>query len=89
MYGGLIAIGVFMVQLFLTATSLNLTAEICIIAFSVIPLLAAFVLQRRPQTTESADDDLAERSECRQQSDGTHHSNGRERRADPPAAGSG
>jgi hypothetical protein len=40
---GLIVIGVYMVQPFLTAASLDLSAKICVIAFSVaIPLLAAW-----------------------------------------------
>jgi hypothetical protein len=44
-YGGLIGIGVVMVQPFLTAASLDLSAKICVVAFSVaIPLLAALVL---------------------------------------------
>jgi len=44
-YGGLIGIGVVMVQPFLTAASLDLSAEICVVAFSAaIPLLAALVL---------------------------------------------
>jgi hypothetical protein len=44
-YGGLIVVGVYMVQPFLTATSLDLSAKICVVAFSVaIPLLAALVL---------------------------------------------
>jgi hypothetical protein len=44
-YGGLIAIGVVLVQPFLTAVSLDLSARICIVAFSVaIPLLAALIL---------------------------------------------
>jgi hypothetical protein len=53
-YGGLIAIGVVMVQPFLTASSLDLSAEICAVA---IPLLAALVmvgqqeLYRRRSTT--------------------------------------
>ena len=57
-YGGLIAIGVVMVQPFLTASSLDLSAEICVVAFAVaIPLLAALVmvgqqeLYRRRSTT--------------------------------------
>jgi hypothetical protein len=57
-YGGLIAIGVVMVQPFLTASSLDLSAEICVVAFAVaIPLLAALVmvgqqeLDRRRSTT--------------------------------------
>jgi hypothetical protein len=45
MYGGLIGIGIVMVQPFLTATSLGLSAWICVVAFSVaIPLLAGLVL---------------------------------------------
>jgi len=44
-YGGLIAIGVYMVQPFLTAASLDLSAKVCAVAFSVaIPLLAALVM---------------------------------------------
>ena len=44
-YGGLIVVGVYMVQPFLTATSLDLPAKISVVAFSVaIPLLAALVL---------------------------------------------
>lgn len=44
-YGGLIGIGVVMVQPFLTASSLDLTAKVCVIAFAVsIPLLAALVM---------------------------------------------
>jgi hypothetical protein len=44
-YSGLIAIGVVMVQPFLTAASLDLSAKICVVAFSVtIPLLAALIL---------------------------------------------
>jgi hypothetical protein len=49
-YGGLIAIGVVMVQPFLTAASLDLSARICIVAFSVaIPLLAALILVNRQE----------------------------------------
>jgi hypothetical protein len=49
-YGGLIAIGVYMVQPFLTATALDLTARICVVAFSVaIPLLAALVVINRQE----------------------------------------
>ena len=45
MYGGLIAIGIVFVQPFLTASSLDLSAWICVVAFSVaIPLLAGLVL---------------------------------------------
>ena len=44
-YSGLILIGVYMVQPFLTAASLDLSARICVVAFSVaVPLLAALVL---------------------------------------------
>jgi cation transport ATPase len=49
-YGALIAVGVFMAQPFLTATSLDLTARICIVAFAVaIPLLAALILINRQE----------------------------------------
>jgi hypothetical protein len=49
-YGGLILIGLYMVQPFLTATSLDLSAKICVIAFSVaIPLLAALVVLNRQE----------------------------------------
>jgi hypothetical protein len=49
-YVGLIAIGVAMVQPFLTAASLDLSAKICVVAFSVaIPLLAALVLVNRQE----------------------------------------
>jgi fatty acid desaturase len=49
-YGGLIAIGVYMVQPFLTAASLDLSARICVVAFSVaIPLLAALVVVNRQE----------------------------------------
>ena len=47
MHGGLIAIGIVMVQPFLTATPefFDLSARICVIAFSVaIPILAALVV---------------------------------------------
>jgi hypothetical protein len=47
MYGGLIAIGAVMMQPFLTsgAASLDLSAKICVIAFSLaIPLLSALIL---------------------------------------------
>jgi hypothetical protein len=44
-YVGLIAIGVYLVQPFLTAASLDLSAKTCVVAFSVaIPLLAALVM---------------------------------------------
>lgn len=47
MYGGLIVIGIYMVQPFLTAApdAFNLTAKICVIAFAIaIPILAALVV---------------------------------------------
>ena len=45
MYGGLAGIGIVFVQPFLTASSLDLSAWICVVAFSVaIPLLAGLVL---------------------------------------------
>jgi hypothetical protein len=44
-YSGLILIGLYMVQPFLTAASPDLSAKVCVVAFSVaIPLLAALVL---------------------------------------------
>ena len=50
-YGGLIAIGLVLVQPFLTATPLDWSAKVCVIAFSVaIPLLAALVLVNRQET---------------------------------------
>ena len=49
-YGGLIAIGLVLVQPFLTATPLDWSAKICVIAFSAaIPLLAALVLVNRQE----------------------------------------
>lgn len=49
-YGGLIAIGVVMVQPFLTAPSLDVSSRICIVAFSVaIPLLAVLVMINRQE----------------------------------------
>ena len=52
-YGGLIAIGLVLVQPFITAATptLNWSAKICAIAFSVaIPLLAALILVSRQET---------------------------------------
>jgi hypothetical protein len=50
-YGGLIGIGVVMVQGFLEAPSDNVSARISVIAFSVaIPLLAALVMVNRQET---------------------------------------
>jgi uncharacterized membrane protein len=44
-YGGLIGVGVVLVQPFLTAGSLDVPATICVLAFSVaIPILAALVM---------------------------------------------
>ena len=49
-YGALIAIGLVLVQPFLTVTTLNWSAKICVIAFSVaIPLLAALILVNRQE----------------------------------------
>ncbi len=49
-YGALIAIGVVMVQPFLTAGAPDLSARVCIVAFSLaIPLLAALVLLNRQE----------------------------------------
>jgi hypothetical protein len=49
-YGGLIVLGVYMVQPFLTAASLDLSARVCVIAFSVaIPLLGSLVVVNRQE----------------------------------------
>jgi len=49
-YGGLIAIGMIIVQPFLAAASLDLSAMICVVAFAVaIPLLAALILLNRQE----------------------------------------
>jgi hypothetical protein len=49
-YGGLIAIGVYMVQPFLTAGLLDLSATICVVALSVaIPLLAGLLVLNRQE----------------------------------------
>lgn len=49
-YGGLIAVGLLLVQPFLTVTTLDRSAEICVLAFSVaIPLLAALILLNRQE----------------------------------------
>jgi hypothetical protein len=49
-YGGLIGIGMVMIQPFLTAALLDLTAKIGVVAFSVaIPLLAALVVVNRQE----------------------------------------
>jgi cation transport ATPase len=50
-YGGLIAIGLVLVQPFLTETTLDWSAKICVIAFAAaIPLLAALVLVNRQES---------------------------------------
>jgi hypothetical protein len=44
-YAGLMFIGVYLVQPFLTAASLDVSAKICVVAFAVaIPLLAALLM---------------------------------------------
>ena len=49
-YGGLILIGVYMVQPFLTAPSLDASAKVSIVSFAVvIPLLAALVMVNRQE----------------------------------------
>ena len=49
-YGGLIIIGMYWVQPFLTATSLDASARVSILAFAVaIPLLAALVMVNRQE----------------------------------------
>ena len=49
-YGGLIAIGLVLIQPFLTATTLDWSAQVCVIAFSAaIPLLAALILVNRQE----------------------------------------
>ncbi|MFD1939651.1 hypothetical protein ACFSKW_50160 [Nonomuraea mangrovi] len=53
MYGGLIGVGAVFVQPFLTsgAASLDLSAMICVIAFSLaIPLLSALIVLNRQET---------------------------------------
>ncbi|MEU4392105.1 hypothetical protein [Kribbella sp. NPDC023855] len=49
-YGGLVAAGLVMVQPFLTETSLDPSAMVCVIAFAVsIPLLAALLVLNRQE----------------------------------------
>jgi hypothetical protein len=56
-YGGLILIGVYMVQPFLTAPSLDASAKVSVIAFSVaIPPLAALVMVNRQEAFPSPAD---------------------------------
>jgi hypothetical protein len=53
-YGGLILIGLYMVQPFLTAPSLDASAKVSILAFSVaIPLFAALVMVNRQEAFRS------------------------------------
>jgi hypothetical protein len=50
-YGALIGVGVLMVQPFLTAPALDLTAAISVVAFAIaIPLLSALMLVNRQET---------------------------------------
>lgn len=50
-YGGLVGVAVLMIQPFLAATSLDVSAKITVIAFAVaIPLLAALVMVNRQET---------------------------------------
>ena len=50
-YGGLIGIGLILVQPFLTEPSLDLSAKISVVAFSVaIPMLAGLVLLNKEET---------------------------------------
>jgi cation transport ATPase len=50
-YGGLIAMGLVLVQPFLTVSGLDWSAKICVIAFSVaIPLLAALLMVNHQET---------------------------------------
>lgn len=50
-YGGLIAIGVFLVQPFVAGASLDTAGMVCAVAFAIaIPLLAALVLVNRQET---------------------------------------
>lgn len=60
-YSGLAAAGLVMVQPFLTETSLDLSATICVVAFAVsIPLLAALlVLNRQEEFRRRASKSLA------------------------------
>jgi hypothetical protein len=50
-YGGLIAIGIVLVQPFVAGTSLDISGMICAVAFAIaIPLLAALVLVNQQET---------------------------------------
>ena len=50
-YGGLIAIGLVLVQSFVGGASLDISGMICAVAFAIaIPLLAALVLVNRQET---------------------------------------
>jgi hypothetical protein len=49
-YGGLIGVAVLMIQPFIAATAIDVSARICVIAFAVaIPLLAALVMVNRQE----------------------------------------
>ena len=53
-YGGLMAIGIVMVQPFLIAESLDRSAATCVVSWSVaIPLLAALMMVNRQETFRS------------------------------------
>jgi hypothetical protein len=50
-YAGLLAVGIVMVQPFLTAASLDRSAIICVVSWSVaVPLLAALLMVNRQET---------------------------------------
>jgi hypothetical protein len=50
-YGGLIAIGIVLVQPFVAGASLDISGMVCAVAFAIaIPLLAALVLVNRQET---------------------------------------
>jgi hypothetical protein len=47
-YAGLIVLGVYLVQPFITATSLDMTSTICVVAFSLsLPLMAFLLMVNR------------------------------------------
>ena len=47
-HAGLIVLGVYLVQPFITATSLDLTSTICVVAFSLsLPLMAFLLMVNR------------------------------------------
>jgi hypothetical protein len=50
-YGGLIAVGLVLIQPLMTSTRLDVAAKICVVSFAVaIPLLAALVLVAQQET---------------------------------------